>query len=299
MRIVRQKHPLRCVSDVETHENKGGDSAFLRSRLPKPDALASYQQQAFDRFGFWNTGAAVVDKHLPDAILNRSGLHEIEPLRATDMPSLTGFAFALLARLRSSQPIIWCVTEQQVGDCGHPYAHGLERFGISPAQIVFAKVSHPLHLHFAIEEALKTDGVAAVLGEGPRPSFVGSRRLSMLCRTHNRPCLLMNAQQYGEHGSAALTRWQIAPCLGEEDPLDPFGPGLPTWRVALPRARGGHTMPDMQSTSTEPKTSYPWRLCWDDQTHSFRETALFSRPAVRENPHQIREQNETLLGNTG
>jgi len=247
----------------------------------------------------WKTGVEVVDACLPASGLSRHGVHEIEPLRPTDMPSLTGFAFGLLARLSSCQPIIWCVTSQQVGDYGHLYAFGLERYGISPAQIIFTKVNHPLHLHFAMEEALKTDGVAAVIGEGPRPTFTGSRRLSLLCRNYQRPCLLLNGEVSGERGSAALSRWQVTPMPGEEDPHDPLGPGLPTWRVALPRARGGKTMPDMHTktpTQTPYMSSYPWRIVWDEQTLSFRPTALFSDRTVSQSAGTSAVQNQTLVG---
>jgi protein ImuA len=246
----------------------------------------------------WSTGFESIDACLPDDGLSRAGLHEIEPLRATDMPSLTGFAFALLSRLRSNQAIIWCVTAQQIGDYGQPYAFGLERYGISPSQIIFAKVRHPIELQFALEEAVKTDGVAAVIGEGPRPSFTGSRRLSLLCRTHRRPCLLMSGKSDKALGSAALTRWQITPEQGVEDPHDPYGPGLPTWRVALPRARSGRTMPPMQADmpSQNQNTSYPWRIYWDDQTHSFHPAALVRNPAVHQGSASEHQTAKVVVG---
>jgi len=218
----------------------------------------------------WKTGLSAVDGGLCDGALSSSALHEIEPLRPTDMPSLTGFAFALLARRLLSKPIVWCVTSQQVGEYGQLYAHGSQRFGVSPSQIVFAKVDHPLHLHFALEEALKTDGVGAVMGEGPLPSFTGSRRLSLLARTHGVPCMLLNPQPDDRNGSAAHTRWQVEPIPGATDPHDPFGPGVPTWNVALTRNRGGNT------------SSQPWRIVWDEQTHSFREMSEFLNGSVRE-----------------
>ncbi len=256
----------------------------------------------------WTTGVETIDGCLPEHGLSRSGLHEIEPLIPTDMPSLTGFAFGMLSKLRSNHPIIWCVTAQQVGDYGQLYAFGLERYGISPAQIIISKVNHPLHLHFALEEALKTDGVAAVIGEGPRPTFTGSRRLSLLSQTHGRPCLLLNSQADGERGSAALTRWQVSPTQGVEDPLDPFGPGLPTWRIALPRSRGGKTMPSMRETLkgfeahndlNHNNTSYPWRIVWDEQTLSFREASLFSSGAVSQSSETVGKPSSRLVGRTG
>lgn len=246
----------------------------------------------------WSTGFETIDACLPDDGLSRAGLHEIEPLRATDMPSLTGFAFALLSRLRSNQAIIWCVTAQQIGEYGEPYAFGLERYGISPSQIIFTKVHRQVELQFALEEAIKTDGVAAILGEGPSPSFTGSRRLSLLCRAHKRPCLLMNSRSDAALGSAALTRWQIMPEHSVEDPRDPYGPGLPTWRIALPRVRSGKTMPPMHADMLEQNThtSYPWRIYWDDQTHSFCSASLFSNRTLHQNPASEYQPANAMVG---
>jgi len=263
------------------------------------EAFAS--QTASNTGQSWSTGVDFLDHRLPEGGLNRSGLHEIEPFRQTDMPALTGFAFALLSRLRSSQPIIWCVTAQQIGEYGQPYAFGLERYGISPAQIIFVKVRSALDLHFAMEEAIKTDNVAAVLAEGPRPSFTGSRRLSLLCKTHRRPCLLLGGNADQALGSAALTRWQIKPEQSQEDPRDPFGPGLPTWRIALARIRGGSAMPQIEDEphSANTNASCPWRVSWDDQTHSFRSATVFSNRKVREgqSPHTL--TSKTVVGRTG
>jgi protein ImuA len=224
----------------------------------------------------WNTGVAELDECLPPYGLSGSGLHEIEPLKPADTPSLTGFCFALLSRLQSSKPIIWCVTRSQIGDYGQPYAFGFSRFGISPSQIIFARVSKERDLPFALEEAIKTHGVAAVLGEGARPGFTGSRRISLLCKTHKTPCVLMTSNPENAGGSAALTRFQIKPLPGVENPLDPFGPGLPHWQVALPRIRGAPAMPGMElNQQTDLKTSYPWRIAWDEQTLSFRSASTF------------------------
>ncbi len=232
----------------------------------------------------WCTGADGLDAAMPNGTLGIGALHEVEPLRATDTPWLTGFAFGLLSRLGTLDPIVWCVTREQVGDYGQLYAHGSERFGLSPAQIVFVKVDHHNHLHFALEEALKTDGVAAVMGEGPLPSFTGSRRLSLLAKTHRKPCLLLNPQAGEGRGSAAQTRWQIKPTTGVTDPLDPFGPGLPTWLVSLARVRGGHP------------TSQPQRIVWNEQTHSFRPASEFSDGTVFERREQGATRQQALVG---
>ena len=248
------------------------------------------QQHAYQptvRSSGWNTGARVLDDLLPESALASAALHEVEPLRATDTPWLTGFAFGLLSRLRTTDPIVWCVTREQVGDYGQLYAHGAERYGLCPSQIVFARVNHPLHLHFALEEALKAEGVAAVIGEGPLPDFTGSRRLAMLAKTHGTPCLLLNPLAGEGRGSAAQTRWQIKPTTGVTDPLDPFGPSLPTWLVSLARIRGGHP------------SSKPERIVWDEQTYAFRPASDFSDAAVSEHRTQGDTFKQALVGRTG
>ncbi|WP_054000192.1 ImuA family protein [Ahrensia marina] len=246
----------------------------------------------------WKLGIERIDEFLPSFGLSQSGLHEIAPLKTSDMPCLTGFVFGLLSRLQTDKPIIWCITASQIGDYGHPYAFGLSRFAVSPAQIIFAKVTKDKSLPFAMEEALKTDGVGAVIGEGPRPCFTGSRRLSLLCKTHQTPCLSMTTDSHASNGSSALTRWQVAPQHGVEDPRDPYGPGLPTWAVALPRVRYGRTMPalDDQNVTQNKKTNYPWRIVWDDQTLSFSEASVFSSRALFESSAPNREPPKALVG---
>lgn len=245
----------------------------------------------------WVTGVGPLDVCLPGHGLAQDGLHEIEPLKPTDMPSLTGFTFALLSRLQSTKPIIWCVTQSQIGEYGQPYAFGFSRYGISPSQIIFVRVAKDRDLPFALEEAIKTDGIAAVIGEGARPCFTGSRRISLLCKTHKTPCLLMMPTYDDGNGSAALTRFQITPLPGMEDPRDPYGPGLPHWRVALPRVRGGQVRPRMNQDGPHTvNTPYPWRIIWDDQTLSFRPASVLRNSTAYEAGNVGANAHQALLG---
>lgn len=245
----------------------------------------------------WSLGVEAIDAFLPSHGLSRGGLHEVEPLRPSDTPSLTGFAFALLSRLRLAKPIIWCVTNSQVGDYGQPYAFGLSRFGISPSQIIFARVAKDKELPFALEEALKTQGVGAVIGEGERPCFTGSRRISLLCKTHRVPCLFMASRGDHAKGSAAFTRFQVAPLPGVEDPHDPFGPGLPHWRLALTRARTGRAMPGLEEGAISDQIQQDqWRIVWDDQTLSFRPASVFRRTAPPQSASENVAARKAVVG---
>ena len=278
-----KRHDVKHLLRVMAHGHNGHDA--VKDDRDKSRGLR------------WMTGVQPLDACLPEGGLSHYGLHEIEPLGFSDMPSLTGFAFALLSRLRPVKPIIWCVTQSQIGDHGQPYAFGISRYGISPAQIIFVRVAKDRDLPFALEEAIKTKGVAAVIGEGQRPCFTGSRRLALLCKAHERPCLFMAPNHDNDRGSAALTRFRIAAMPGVEDPRDPFGPGLPQWRVALPRARGGRAMPGMDHDATgKPDMPYPWRIFWDDETLSFCPAAVFCNSAAHQAGSAAQDAPQTMVG---
>ncbi|NJR13588.1 MAG: Error-prone repair protein ImuA, partial [Phyllobacteriaceae bacterium] len=53
-------------------------------------------------------------------------------------------------------------------------------FGIDPARIIAARVRHGRDIGFVLEEAARLPSLAAIIAEGPQPSFTGSRRLALL-----------------------------------------------------------------------------------------------------------------------
>ena len=241
----------------------------------------------------WTLGIHEIDRRLPENGLARAGLHEIEPLYPSEMPFLTGFAFSLIARLRSHKPVLWCATSRQIGDHGQLYAHGVERYGIHPRQIIMVRVPRSKDLYFSLEEALKTKNIAAVMGEGPLPDFTGSRRLALLAKRHKTPCLFINDIAEQGQGSASLTRWQVTPTSGPDDPADPYGPGPPCWQVALPRVRGGYPTPKLNSRNPE---NHPWRIIWDEKTLSFHSTTIFCNRAIPENTAKKKPATKTMVG---
>ena len=81
--------------------------------------------------------------------------------------AVTGFVLALLRKvmmLYPDRPVIWCAPPH-AGMTGSLSAEGLRQIGINPAQLIFVHESHPARCMSAFEEALQTDGLAAVVGE--------------------------------------------------------------------------------------------------------------------------------------
>ncbi|MEM1364548.1 MAG: hypothetical protein AAGH82_02250 [Pseudomonadota bacterium] len=283
-----------------TAHSEGDKSAI--ERLIKSGAVANFGQHSADTQADnsadtpWVLGASLIDGHLPDGGLSRRAVHEIEATCPRHAARATAFALGLIAQLQSSLPIIWCHTGMDVREGGHPFLAGLSRFGLSHERVIFANLARPSHLPFALEEALKTSGIAAVIGEGPRPDFTGSRRLSFLTQRYAVPCLLVSDGGDAPLGSAARTRWRIGPTLGPADPTDPKGPGQMAWRLGLARARGGRPSPHLPSAiplgsqdtahrdnspihnnphnKNSSQTPLEWRLAWNDKTYSFTSLSM-------------------------
>ena len=183
--------------------------------------------------GVVSLGLAPVDAALPWGGLPRAALHEITG-PAQDGARL-GFAVALLARLRIGRPVLWCRTQSALADHGALYGPGLAAAGVSPRQVIFVTVNKAADALWVLEEGLRCNGLAAVVGEGIAPRFTDSRRLQLAARGGSTLGLLLPAASAKPVPSAALTRWHVTSVASVGT-----GPALPrrAWRLALQHGRG-------------------------------------------------------------
>ena len=109
------------------------------------------------------------------------------------------------------------------------------------------------------EDALATIGVAAVFAEVEAVDLTAGRRLQLACEKRGSTGFVIRRRPYGGQerktasGSAAATRWKIAPAASEPGPGE-FGLGPPRWRVELERCRGGRT----GAWLMEAQTAFTW-----------------------------------------
>lgn len=160
-------------------------------------------------------------------------VHELAGLAAT------GFAVAILARLCGA--VLWC---QDVRRGDPVYPPGLVALGLDPSQVLFAACRGGDECLWAMEEALASGAVAAVLGEvDRRVDLTASRRLQLAAEKGGALglVLLPGGSRQGGGGWGALapnalsTRWRITPVA-----LGGFSTGASArWRLELLRQRGG------------------------------------------------------------
>ena len=196
-------------------------------------------------------GLPEIDRLLPDGGLLTGALHEVEAgpapsgrVAAHDGAAL-GFTAFLLGRLGPGT-LLWC--RQASGADAPLYAPALAAW-FDPARLLMVTARRDEDLFWAMEEGLRTPGIAAVVGETRAADPTAGRRLSLAAEKNGVPALLLRPQPAPPQ-SVCATRWRVA-----------SAPSLDLtqsrWQVDLRRNRFG--MPSAEETPS-------WLLEWNDET---------------------------------
>ena len=221
----------------------------------------------------WSLGMGALDDALPEGGLVADGLHEAAGASAADGPAAAAFLAALLARrVRGGAcggergAVLVCQSRGGAARFGRLHGPGWRDLGLEPADLLILRARRERDVPWAMEEGLRCGALAAVLAEVEGTLFTASRRLALAAAEGATPALLLRHDELGP-ASAAQTRWRVTALPGRADPFDEGAPGLPRWRLALVRARGGR-----------PATC---DVEWNRETGDFRvAAALADRPAT-------------------
>lgn len=195
------------------------------------------------RCGVLPFGIAALDGALPNGGLALGAMHEILGAGPDeeDGAAAAGFIAGIAGRLGNLGPawlVLWCMKQRDL------YGPGLAAHGLDPARIVIVRAVHDDDLLWALEEGLRTPGIAAAVGEIGRMPMVAGRRLQLAAERSGIPALLLRRWRTGmdaagerSRPSAAMTRWRVAPIPSLSVAGEP-GIGKPCWRVELLRCRG-------------------------------------------------------------
>ena len=180
--------------------------------------------------------------------------------------ALTGFTVALLRRLLARQddtgaPIVWCPAAAG-GGAGMLHAAGLAALGLDPGRLLIVDSPSPGQRLAALEDILRTEGLAAVVMEYDGVVQSGDYWMRLARRAQ------LAAEAGGVTGfltgwpvaaSGFETQWRIAPSAPSSETAgdrthDPVW--QPVWQVELQQARGGRPCAA--------------RLCWQAAQNGFR-----------------------------
>ncbi len=107
---------------------------------------------------------------------------------------------------------------------------------------------------WAIDAALRSPSVAAVVADGRSLDMAATRRLQLAAESSGCVALLARPLSELKVLSAACTRWVVRP-----DEID-TGTRHPGWNVELVRSKG---LPPMGSTESDSAQATSWRVEWD------------------------------------
>lgn len=197
-------------------------------------------------------GVPEIDRLLPDGGLPTGALHEIEagPAPSGRVAAHDGAALAFAAFLTGRLgpgALLWCRQPSGASDAP-PYAPALAGW-FDPARLLMVTARRDEDLFWAMEEGLRTPGIAAVVGETRAADPTAGRRLSLAAEKNGVPALLLRAQPAPPQ-SVCATRWRVASAPSSD-------PDRARWRIELRRNRFG-------KPSVEEMPS--WLLEWNDET---------------------------------
>lgn len=201
-------------------------------------------------------GLAALDHRLGGGLcLGR--LHEIVPQGVFQLGSAAGLALALAARTTRPGLIVWIQQGMAALEGGAPHGPGAALFGITPARLLVVQATQAKDALWAMEESLRCDGIAAVIGEfsgaGEIADLTATRRLSLVLQNRTALGLLLRHQPL-KATSACATRWHVRAVAGSGDGFDGIGrTGLALSLVKNQRGPCGD-----------------WRVEWDNDELCFR-----------------------------
>jgi protein ImuA len=207
----------------------------------KAEIIAGLQKEILLLQGFKTTSNNVsldvelepVKNAFPGNTFPLGSVHEFLYTTAEDAAVTGGFIAGVLATLmQNGRATIW------IGSSCKIFPPALKSFGIAPDKIIFIDLKKEKEMLWAIEEALRCNGLAAVIGEVQELSFIASRRLQLAVEQSRVTGFIVHRNPAKSNATACMARWKITSLPSELEDNMP-GVGFPRWNVELLKVRNG------------------------------------------------------------
>jgi protein ImuA len=208
----------------------------------KANIIVQLQKDILHLQGFKSTsntadldlGLGTIKNAFPNALFPLGAVHEFICKGAEEASASCGFISGILSSLlRCGGACLWISASQTV------FPPALKSFGIDPHKIIFVNLKKEKEILWAMEEALKCDGLAAVVGEVQELSFTVSRRLQLAVEQSRVTGFIIRRNPRNINTTACVARWKIIsiPSVVVDDMP---GVGFPRWNVELLKIRNGN-----------------------------------------------------------
>ncbi len=180
-----------------------------------------------------DVGLGRIKNAFPNSAFPLGAVHEFICTGSEEAAAPSGFIAGILGSLmRDGGVALWISSSRTI------FPPALKSFSIDPDKIVFIDLQKQKDVLWAMEEALKCNGLAAVIGEISEISFTASRRLQLAVEQSRVTGFILRFKSRSLNTTACVTRWKITP-LPSVLPGDMPGVGFPRWNVELLKVRNG------------------------------------------------------------
>ncbi|PWV47014.1 ImuA family protein [Chitinophaga sp. S165] len=207
----------------------------------KADIISQLQKDILRLQGFRSKSAdstpdidlGPINTAFPNATFPTGAVHEFLCAVKEHSAATTGFVSALTGNLmRHGGACIWISVARTL------FPPSLKTFGIEPDKVIFIDLQRIKDALWVLEEALKCEGIAAVIAEIPEISFTQSRRLQLVVEQSKVTGFILRTSARNANTTACVTRWKITPLPSQLEEGMP-GVGFPRWHVELLKVRNG------------------------------------------------------------
>lgn len=180
-----------------------------------------------------DAGLGLIKHAFPNSTFPIGAMHEFLCAGREDETATAGFIAGIVGSLmQNNGPCVWISSSQTL------FPPALKTFGIDPDKIIFINLQKERDRLWAMEEALKCDCIAAVVGEIPELGFTVSRRFQLAAEQSRVTGLILRNNPRNLNITACVTRWKITP-LNSVSTDDIPGVGFPRWNIELVKVRNG------------------------------------------------------------
>ena len=168
----------------------------------------------------------------PGQIFPSGAVHEFLCFQKEHRSATIGFICSLIAGLMQTHgACVWISSSREA------FPPGLKFFGINPEQVVFIQLKKERDILWAMEEALKCEGLASVIGEIKDLNFTNSRRLQLAVENSKVTGFILH-QKLSNNIKTCVSSWKITSVPSFMENGLP-GVGFPRWNVELLKIRNG------------------------------------------------------------
>ncbi len=179
-------------------------------------------------------GLGPVEAAFPNAVFPTGTIHEFINVAPEQAAASGGFISGILQALMQRGGLcLWISISRTL------FPPALKAFGLEPDRIIFIDLKREKDILWAMEEALKCQGLAAVIAEMREISFTDSRRLQLAAEQSRVTGFVLRSDLRKLSATACAARWNITSLPSELESGMP-GVGFPRWNVELLKVRNGN-----------------------------------------------------------